>query len=244
MEDIDGQPLSFLDKAIDFPDGNTYELLKPVTNFKSCHDGTPAEARILFTCRKSSPKSSSSTSDGDEEYIMKIKVQIRTSSNPSPPPHPGPSDTTAHEIEALQIFRDAKTPYAPHLVAFNQSVQRENGRLPGGYITYTVMTKMPGQTLYPGLGYWNLPSIEREEIVSAFLPALRAIYALGVEPVDRGLRNVLWERESRTCTIIDFELWNETKEEIADEKGELQRWGLVRKPPAKNHWEEWKTHFR
>lgn len=244
MEDIDGQPLPFLGRIVEYQEGISYELLKPLTNFKSCHDGTPAEARILFTCRRLSPPSTSAQANNSEEYIMKIKVQIPTTSKPNVPPHLGPSDTTSHELQALQIFRDAQTPYAPHLVAFMQTTQPENGKVPGGYITYTVMTKMPGQTLYPGLGYWNLEPGERQEIVSAFLPALRAIYALGVEPIDRGLRNVLWERESKTCTIIDFELWNETKEGVLDEKIELQRWGLERKPVARNHWEEWKTHFR
>lgn len=244
MEDIDGLALPFLSRIVDFPEDVSYELLNPLTNFKSCHDGTPAEARILFACRQSSSGLTSQTVMNDEERIMKVKVQIPTTSNPSPSPHSGPSDTTAHELQALQKFRDAKTPYAPHLVAYTQSTQPQNGRVPGGYITYTVMTKMPGQTLYPGLGYWNLEPTERHEILRHFLPALRAIYALGVEPIDRGLRNVLWQRESKTCTIIDFELWNETKDNVKDEKLELQRWGLERKPVAKNHWEEWKTHFR
>ena len=247
MEDIDGLALPFLSRTVNFPEDVSYELLNPLTNFKSCHDGTPVEARILFACRQSSSSGSTSqTVTNDDERIMKIKVQIPTTSNPSPSPHAGPSDTTAHELQALRKFRDAKTPYAPHLVAYTQSTQPPTGgRVPGGYITYTVMTKMPGQTLYPGLGYWNLEPNERDEITRYFLPALRAIYALGVEPIDRGLRNVLWEGASKTCAIIDFELWNETtEEEIGDEKRELQRWGLERKPVAKNHWEEWKTHFR
>ena len=202
MEDIDGLPLPFLTKIIDFPDGITYELLKPITNFKSCHDGTPAEARILFTCRQtsqsSSPMASHSESEEHPEYIVKIKAQIPTPADSTPEPSSGPSDTTTHEILALQKFRDANTPFAPHLVAFTSTVQAEEGRLPGGYITYTVMTKMPGATLYPGLGYWNLEVSEREEIASAFIVALKGVWALGVEPVDRGLRNVLWERETKT----------------------------------------------
>jgi hypothetical protein len=44
--------------------------------------------------------------------------------------------------------------------------------------------------------------------------------------------------------IIDFELWNETTGTVTDETRELQRWALVRRPPAKNHWEEWSFHMR
>ena len=44
----------------------------------------------------------------------------------------------------------------------------------------------------------------------------------------------------RGSTIIDFELWRETKETMADETKELQRWGLARRPAPKSWWAEWK----
>jgi hypothetical protein len=47
-----------------------------------------------------------------------------------------------------------------------------------------------------------------------------------------------------SSTIIDFELWNETKDTISDEKTELQRWGLERRPPPKDWWAEWSLHMR
>jgi hypothetical protein len=196
MEDIDGLPLPFLPSTISLRNNITYTLLKPLTNFKSCHDGTPSEARILFTCRQSTAPANTP----DNELIVKIKVQIPTTANPNPEPHEGPSDTTAHELRALEIFRSATSAAAPHLVAFHCSVQPETGRVPGGYITYTVMNKAPGSTLF-ALGYWNLTVEEREEISRAFLIKLREVYALGVEPVDRGLRNVLWDKESKTWYV-------------------------------------------
>lgn len=51
-------------------------------------------------------------------------------------------------------------------------MQGNDGPLPGGYITYTVMTKVPGDSLL-SLGFWTLDVNEREEIVQAFLSALR-----------------------------------------------------------------------
>ena len=166
MEDTEGLPLPFLSKTLHFPDHN-YELLKPLTNFKSCHDGTPPEARILFTCRPTSPSSKSET------CIVKIKVQIPTEADPNPLPHPGPSDTTTHELAALRIFTAAKTPFAPHLITFKTETQGPEGKVPGGYVTFTVMSMMPGLTLYPELKYWTLGNQEREEIVKRFLGALR-----------------------------------------------------------------------
>lgn len=84
IKDIEGTPLPFLSNIIHFPTENlSFELLKPVTNFKSCHDGTPSEARVVFTCRKvqsgttsvAGSESEGKQDDGAEEFIMKIKVQ-------------------------------------------------------------------------------------------------------------------------------------------------------------------------
>lgn len=75
MGEVDGSFPIFLDRVVEFPDGKSYELLESLTNLRGCHDGTPAEARILFTCREVTPGSSE---PGKEEYVMKIKAQYAT----------------------------------------------------------------------------------------------------------------------------------------------------------------------
>ena len=59
----------FIDSTVTFGSGESYELLKPLTNYRSCHDGTPFEARIVFVCRLLSDLAQG------EEFIMKVKVQ-------------------------------------------------------------------------------------------------------------------------------------------------------------------------
>lgn len=158
-------------------------------------------------------------------------------------PVDGPSTTTAHELKALTTFRDAKANFAPQLVAYCQKPQDSRGPFPGGFLTFTVMTKLPGDALFGR--FWNtMTGQEREEIVPLATKALRSIYALGIEPIDRGMRNVIWEPQTKQCSIIDFELWNETEKTFADEKAELQRWGLIRTPPAKDHWAAWNSMYR
>ena len=105
------------------------------------------------------------------------------------------------------------------------------------------MTKMPGQPLF-NQKYWEKSTAEREEIGAKFLKVLAGVYGLGIEPIDCGLRNVMWEPESRTCSIIDFELWRNTEDSIGDETKELQRWGLARRPPSKDWWAEWNSQGR
>ncbi len=70
---------SFLDPVVDFPDGVCYELAKPLATYRSCQDGTPFEARMVFTCRRRGGGRTSSSGRGtDEEFVMKIKVQYAT----------------------------------------------------------------------------------------------------------------------------------------------------------------------
>lgn len=82
------------------------------------------------------------------------------------------STTTRAELKALETFRGVSSEHAPRLVHYKQAIQGPSGPLPGGYLTYTVMTKMPGDSLH-NLYYWGMPAEEREVIVKEFLVALR-----------------------------------------------------------------------
>jgi hypothetical protein len=84
MADIDEPIPVFIKKEIKFPDGHIYQLQRPLTNYRSCHDGTPQEARMVFICTRSS------LATPDEEFVMKIKVQSAFLPNPSHPHHPSP----------------------------------------------------------------------------------------------------------------------------------------------------------
>jgi hypothetical protein len=165
MATADDSCPSFIDKTVDFPDGTSYELLEPLTNFRKNQDGTPAEGRIVFTCRQvTGPQRGT-------EYVVKVKVQVPY---PRELPEEGPSSATASELEAFETLTKAKNSYVPHLVAFKKDVQGAQGLIPGGFITYQIMTKMAGQNLHElRHWYWGASAEEREEIVQGFLAALR-----------------------------------------------------------------------
>lgn len=74
MGSLDQRIPKFLTPKIDFPDGDSYELVRPLTDFRKCHDGRPLEARIVFTCRLVASASQGRESE-DSEYVMKVKVQ-------------------------------------------------------------------------------------------------------------------------------------------------------------------------
>lgn len=191
---------TFIESIVDFPETNTsYEILKLLAGIRSCHDAIPAERRILFTCRKLPQTSHSAQQNGsasvEEEFVMKIKIQYlapfphstpspptrpnatREPGTPSPDPQLGPSDMTGAELEALEIFTKAGNTYVPRLVTWKRAVQGDNGPLLGGYLIYTIMTKVPGETLF-AMQYWTLPETEHEVIRREFLRTLRYVLAL------------------------------------------------------------------
>ncbi|KAM0716919.1 hypothetical protein Q7P37_006771 [Cladosporium fusiforme] len=251
--------LQFLPQTIHFSTGDSFERLESITDFRQCHGTIPPESRILYRCRRlaspspSTPKPgittrSSKLRTGDENenekriYILKIKVQIpdrniNGTAQTDPPPS-GPSSTTRHETHALQIFHDARSPYGPNLIASETFSQPRSGLLPGGYISYTVMTLVPGRSLYE-LGYWSLAPEQRQEIQEEFIATL--IRSSNTLPKTQRKNT----RTNPACPmpsgLVDFEFWqaysnNDEKTEKTEEL--LQQWGLAHKPPAKNWWAE------
>jgi hypothetical protein len=226
-----GNPEDFLDKIIRFPDGSQFQRLHAISDFRK----DPGEARILYECRRIDPSSTNGDGQGDQTYILKVKAQWP---GPQDLVHAGPSPLTAAELKALQLFRDNKIEGVPHLVTWTKGVQNENGAHPGGYLICTIMTKVPGDTLW-NLGYWSMSDTERAVIQKAFLARLRDIRALGIAPYDCALRNVLWDRENHKVSIVDFEHYREILATIDDEQLELQKWGLVSLPPPSTWFAEW-----
>lgn len=178
--------LPFLPQTVTFPDIEaTFERLDPITDFRQCHGVTPFESRILYRCRRlpstTQPSAGKAEEEEGDDYILKIKVQIpnpNTTNNNHEPPSlqasPGPSDVTTHELAVLQLFRDDNSDLGPCLIAFQTFPQSDDGLLPGGYISCTVMNKLPGKSLFD-LGYWSLSASHRTEIQKRFLEALGCV---------------------------------------------------------------------
>lgn len=233
-------PEMFLDRIVSFPNGSTYERLRPITDYRR----DPGEARILFTCRQQSDHGSGSSmtnADDDRELIMKVKIQVppRPASDDPTIPLSGPSEMTRAELKALRIFRERGIERVPHLVATTCKTQGPNGPFPNGYISYTIMTKMPGENLMD-FKFWSQSEQLQDEIRSAFLLTLKEVWRQGIAPYDTALRNVIWEPRKKCCSIVDFEHYNPAQDPInMHENEEMQRWGLVQRPPP-SHWAiEW-----
>ncbi|KAK0261673.1 hypothetical protein LTR01_001067 [Friedmanniomyces endolithicus] len=250
-------PEAFLDRVVDL-DHSRYERLTAMTDYRR----DPGEARILYLCRRLVAGGSSMTETGSEEtFVMKIKIQYakdharrqisrshvsdiyrvppRPASDDPREPLPGPSVTTVAEIAALRKFQREDLAGVPHLVATKCSRQGSNGPFPGGYVSYIVMTVMPGRDLMASM-FWSLDDVVKEEIRDAFVILLKNIWRLGIAPYDCALRNIIWDPAVRRCSIVDFEHYEAAKDPInMTAREEMQRWGIVQRPPP-SHWAvEW-----
>lgn len=199
------ESLTFLPPSINFSSGDSFLRLQPITDFRQCHGTIPHESRILYHCRRVNSKSPPSPpapssklknddraheEDGEQEdFILKIKIQIPSPDSSSSPQnslknspdhhHLTPSPPTLHEQHALSLFQQTKTPDVPHLLATQTTPQPSSSPfLPDeGYISYTVMTRLPGKSLFE-IGYWSLEPEVREEIRREFLVVLRWVCSL------------------------------------------------------------------
>ncbi|KAI5365217.1 hypothetical protein Slin15195_G047540 [Septoria linicola] len=235
-----------LDKVVEFPEIDAkFERVRPITDFRK----DDYEARVLYICRRL-PSSSSSDDESqdnakasqEELFILKCKVQAPSVlAGGLKDPVAGPSEHTTAELQALERFGSEKAEGLPHLIAWKKTAQMGAGwPMPGGYAVYVVMTMMPGLHLMD-LGYWGIEESEREEIREKFLGVIQSVWRMGFEPYDTALRNILWERETKTLSIVDFEHWHPTTTDPINmhSQQEMQRWGLVKRPASTTHWEEW-----
>lgn len=226
-----GQPEDFIDNIVEFEDGSAFERLQPLTDLRK----DPGEGRIVYTCKRVKGSISAAESSPDEELVMKVKAQWPGPQNLM---HEGPSRFTVAELTALQRFTDLKIANVPHLITWKKTTQPHDGIHPGGYIIYIIMTKLPGQSLWD-MGYYSISDDHRDEIRPRFMEKLQEIRRLGIQPYDCALRNILWEKDTKQLSILDFEHYEESDDPVEDEKTEYQRWGLVPKPPPRTWFQEW-----
>lgn len=153
---------------------------------------------VVYICKRLD------TENEEQLYILKCKVQAPSVlAGGLTTPIPGPSEHTAAELQALQKFKDEKAEGLPHLIAWKRTVQdeTEGWPMPGGYAVYVVMTLMPGLHLMD-LGFWSIDESEREAIRDAFKLVIHSVWRMGFEPYDCALRNILWNRPTKTLYVL------------------------------------------
>ncbi|KAH8804583.1 hypothetical protein F5884DRAFT_859207 [Xylogone sp. PMI_703] len=190
----------FLGSEISFPD-STWRLETKLSEHeyyegeRSAKIGLGSEARAVFLCSKL-------TGSGPEQAIIKIRMQIPWIGTVTEQPHVRAKQATKElispsrrEVEALTILTRAKCSSSPTLFSWECEEQDGHMWVPGGYILYILMEKLPG--IEPTQFYNQMDRKERDDLRASFKEAWLECVASGVVHGDHGIRNLLWDRSAK-----------------------------------------------
>ena len=121
-----------------------------------------------------------------EEALMKIHMQIPYEGSEFDLPQERatqasefPRKPSQLEYTALKFLTEKRCTSTPTLLGYKMDKQQENCLVPGGYMLYLLMTRMPGIPLGPdaewNCPFWKLPDAKRDEIREAFEVAYRYV---------------------------------------------------------------------
>ncbi|KAE8374353.1 hypothetical protein BDV26DRAFT_300285 [Aspergillus bertholletiae] len=155
--------------------------------------------------------------------IIKVKRQTGFWSNRN---YRAPSDEIHREIDNLRQLHNCMS--TPELIYSCVDTQGSDDELPGGYIAFIVMQKVPGRRLEI---FERLTPHEQNRVRIAFVDALWEFCSNYFIHSDSRRENLIWNSEANRCFIIDLEDAEQcrglTKNDVClDPDEELGNWGL------------------
>ncbi|PWY96091.1 hypothetical protein BO94DRAFT_143955 [Aspergillus sclerotioniger CBS 115572] len=160
--------------------------------------------------------------------IIKVKKQVDPWS--IKPDYSRCSNEINREIHNLQVLTDAGCQHTPRLIDWSVGRQSHGGALPGGYIAYIVMEKVPGKELGE---YNDMERSEQRRVQLAFLEAIWSFRKFQLIHSETRLPNLIWDPDGTKCYIVDLEDAEHDPEMAAEDFSmdpweELMTWGLIR----------------
>ncbi|RJE25699.1 hypothetical protein PHISCL_01962 [Aspergillus sclerotialis] len=168
-----------------------------------------SEARGTFAC--------TNIHDQSQQAIIKIRMQIpyfntafKARKKRAEQANADMRFATKREIEVLEYLTKAGCSSSPAFLASKHETQDEDGWVPGGYLDYILMEKIPG--VRPPYWTGGMDRWERDCLREAFKEAWLECVKCGRLNRDEAIRNLLWDSKKRKCYIVDWEDWVESTE--------------------------------
>ncbi|KKZ60974.1 hypothetical protein EMCG_04397 [[Emmonsia] crescens] len=217
------------------PDGTVWEIGKKLSERASFApaeiSGTGwaiAEAQAVYICHQVEGPSIGM------EAIVKVRLQVPPKYPPNLNPHvrrklalTNPSFWTAAEVSNLRHFNQKGCKVTPKLLAVKRSLQEWDCMpVPGGYLVFMVMERVPG---VPLVDFWDYDFEKREKIRAAFQEGLKELFSHHGRPMDNHLGNIIYDEENNKCWFVDYEdvHVNEKRKPKEFTKSEYFFWGLA-----------------
>ncbi|KAE8350402.1 hypothetical protein BDV28DRAFT_162980 [Aspergillus coremiiformis] len=175
-------------REIHFPNTDTSWRINEILSekFRTHHDPEGTIREITSACIATRIEGSSAW----EEAIIKTKL------------HDEISAEAYREIYNLKSLTKRHSTCTPTFIDTVTYYQDDEMSVPGGYIVFILMEKVPGRDL-SHLG--SLSSEQRDDARLAFIKALWEFSAYGFHHWDPRRQNVVWDEPSKKCYIIDLE---------------------------------------
>ncbi|KAK2794011.1 hypothetical protein FQN50_009960 [Emmonsiellopsis sp. PD_5] len=195
-------------------------------------DGRPrSEAQAVYHCQQITGP------EIGKEAIVKVRMQVPTEYPPdrrSLQPYENPGPSTCREINSLSHFNARGCSVTPKLLHVVKSLQEEWMLVPGGYIVFLVMEKVPGDPLD---GFWGYDPPKREKVRAAFRRGLTELLSHNANPIDTRLGNLIYNEEKDKVWFVDYELVYVDKDQKPSEftDSDYALWGLKHHQAAYRH---------
>lgn len=225
-------------RLVKFPDQTTWQLTKQLTekpwegSRPEEREGSywsPSEVHAVYECLQTG------ITHPRRVAIMKIRIEVPYELPPSDDPKERAKEAsgmrlsldTKFEIQNLERLTAAGCAFTPKLLAVQIDIQDETvlqypqdnkyryyGRpgsklwMPGGYIVYILMEKLPAEPLAYDL-FWDekvFTKHDRDQVRHAFKKAYIEVRKLGFYHEDTKIQNLMWNKDAKKCYIIDWEM--------------------------------------
>ncbi|KAJ9224917.1 hypothetical protein DTO169E5_568 [Paecilomyces variotii] len=166
-------------------------------------DGTHVASKSweVYICENSA--------DPSEEAIIKIYKQIPYIGSEFTRPQVRrrqalPIDGLAKkELDALRTFTEKGCASTPKLLGYKEEVQGPQDIVPGGFILYLLMERLPGSCL-DEYAFWDLDESERAKVLEKFKTAWIDCYNAGLVPSNGLGETIMWDPAAERVYFTGF----------------------------------------
>ncbi|GAE00269.1 hypothetical protein MGYG_03140 [Paecilomyces variotii No. 5] len=107
-----------------------------------------------------------------------------------------------YEASGLALVTQTRGPSQSTEAILRIRMQASNEHVPGGYIAFILMEKLPGRNLE---NFHTFSLKKQDEVRISFLRSIRKLYALGYKHLDPGRRNIMWDNDTKRCFVVGIE---------------------------------------
>ncbi|CAI7611631.1 unnamed protein product [Penicillium discolor] len=188
----------------------------------------PAYVAGKFLCRPASPGNPNLLS------FMRIYKQIPIAGTEfEKAPIRAAQVVKSHEPTELTAFKSLKEKgcdVIPQLLGYQSDQQDEDDTVPGGFITYVMWEKVPGESL-KWEEFWGSSFFERQEIRLKFHEVYEKVEACGYI-LRTGMRKIVYHWPTKTMHLSGLPHATSTPEGARWSDSRYVNYGLVRPPTA------------